>query len=375
MAKNIDTKQHNSLFMSEFSILEDPRRTNKGNFLYPLNEILFLTISAVVSGMKGWSDIELFGKTKLDWLQKYFPYKNGIPSHDVLSKVFSALDSEAFSHSFISWINSISDITKGEVVAIDGKTIRGSGSQEKSAMHIVSAYACENRLCLAQEATEEKSNEITAIPKLLDLMAIKGCVVTTDALGCQKKIAEKIIEKQADYVLMVKDNQKNLKIDIEQSFESLKIKQHNQTIDSGHGRIETRTCEAIDNLSLIKAKLNWKSLLSIIRITSERTDKKTNTTSVAIRYYISSIKANAERMNQIVRDHWKVENNLHWNLDVIFNEDAGLKKKGNSPFNFNIVNKIALTLIEQENNNKMSKNARRFKAALDDKYRELILNL
>ena len=206
-------------------------------------------------------------------------------------------------------------------------------------------------------------------------MAIKGCVVTTDALGCQKKIAEKIIEKQADYVLMVKDNQKNLKIDIEQSFESLKIKQHNQTIDSGHGRIETRTCEAIDNLSLIKAKLNWKSLLSIIRITSERTDKKTNTTSVAIRYYISSIKANAERMNQIVRDHWKVENNLHWNLDVIFNEDAGLKKKGNSPFNFNIVNKIALTIIEQENNNKMSKNAKRFKAALDDKYRELILNL
>ncbi len=375
MANNIDTKTSNSLFMSEFSNLTDPRRTNKGNFTYPLNEILFLTISAVVSGMKGWSDIELFGKSKLDWLQQYFPYQNGIPSHDVLNKVFSALNSEAFSHSFISWINSISDMTKGEVVAIDGKTIRGSGSQGKSAIHIVSAYACENRLCLAQEATEEKSNEITAIPRLLDLMAIKGCVVTTDALGCQKKIAEKIVEKQADYVLMVKDNQKNLKLDIEQSFDSLKIIQHNQTLDSGHGRIEIRTCEAIDDLSLIKARRNWKGLQSVIRISSERIDKKTNTTSKAIRYYISSIKPDAKRMNQIVRDHWKVENNLHWNLDVIFNEDAGLKKKGNSPFNFNIVNKIALTLIEQNKNNKMSKNARRIKAALDDKYRETILKV
>ncbi|RLD71986.1 MAG: ISAs1 family transposase [Bacteroidetes bacterium] len=375
MAKNIDIEPRNSLFMNEFSNLTDPRRTNKGNFIYPLNEILFLTISAVVSGMKGWSEIELFGKSKLDWLQQYFPYQNGIPSHDVLSKVFSALNSEAFSHSFISWINSISDITQGEVIAIDGKTIRGSGSQEKSAMHIVSAYACENRLCLAQEATAVKSNEIIAIPKLLDLMAINGCVVTIDALGCQKKIAKKIIEKQADYVLMVKDNQKNLKIDIEQSFKSLKVSQTDGNLDSGHGRIETRTCEVIDDLSLIKAKLNWKGLQSIIRISSERTDKKTNTTSRAIRYYISSIKPDAIRMNQIVRDHWKIENNLHWNLDVIFNEDAGLKKKGNSPFNFNIVSKIALTLIEQENATKMSKNARRIKAALDDKYRELILKV
>lgn len=375
MAKNIDTESRNSLFMNEFIDLPDPRRTNKGNFTYPLNEILFLTISSVVSGMKGWSDIELFGKLKLDWLQQFFPYENGIPSHDVLGKVFSALDTEAFSKSFTSWINSISDLTEGEVVAIDGKTIRGSGSQDKSAMHIVSAYACENRLCLAQVATEEKSNEITAIPKLLELMAIKGCVVTTDALGCQKKIAEKIIEKQADYVLMVKDNQKNLKIDIEQSFDGLKVKEINETLDSGHGRIETRTCEMIDDLSLIKAKLKWEGLQSIIRITSERTDKKTDTTSKAIRYYISSIKPDAKRMNQIVRDHWKVENNLHWNLDVIFNEDAGLKKKGKAPFNFNIVSKIALTLIEQENSTKMSKNAKRIKAALDDKYREEILKV
>ena len=375
MAKNIDTKEHNSLFMSEFSNLTDPRRTNKGNFTYPLNEILFLTISAVVSGMKGWSDIALFGKLKLEWLQQYFPYENGIPSHDVLSKVFAALNSEAFSECFTSWINSISELTQGEVIAIDGKTIRGSASQERLAMHIVSAYACGNRLCLAQEATEEKSNEITAIPRLLDLMALKNCVVTTDALGCQKKIAEKIVEKQADYVLMVKDNHKNLKIDIEQSFDSLDIKQYDETLDSGHGRVETRTCEVIDDLSLIKAKLEWEGLRSIIRITAERTDKKSKKTSIAIRYYISSLKVDAKRMNQIVRDHWKVENNLHWNLDVIFNEDAGLKKKGNAPYNFNIVNKIALTLIEQQKNNKMSKNAKRIKAALDDKYREEILKV
>ena len=375
MAKNIDTKEHNSLFMSEFSNLTDPRRTNKGNFTYPLNEILFLTISAVVSGMKGWSDIALFGKLKLEWLQQYFPYENGIPSHDVLSKVFAALNSEAFSECFTSWINSISELTQGEVIAIDGKTIRGSASQERLAMHIVSAYACGNRLCLAQEATGEKSNEITAIPRLLDLMALKNCVVTTDALGCQKKIAEKIVEKQADYVLMVKDNHKNLKIDIEQSFDSLDIKEYNETLDFGHGRVETRTCEVIDDLSLIKAKLEWEGLRSIIRITAERTDKKSKKTSIAIRYYISSLKVDAKRMNQIVRDHWKVENNLHWNLDVIFNEDAGLKKKGNAPYNFNIVNKIALTLIEQQKNNKMSKNAKRIKAALDDKYREEILKV
>lgn len=355
--------------------MTDPRRTNKGNYFHPLNEIMFLVISAVISGADGWTSIELFGKTKLTWLRQFLPYEHGIPSHDVLGKLFARLSAKEFTSCFTSWVSSISDLMEGEVIAIDGKTIRNSNddADSKSAIHLVSAFAAENRICLGQEAIHEKSNEITAIPKLLEILAIKGCIVTIDAMGCQKKIAKDIIGENADYILMVKDNQKNLRIQIEDIFETKKNDATNTTTDFGHGRIETRTCDVIDDLSQLDKRKDWENIKSIVRITSERIIKKTQKGSVEKRYYITSLEANASKINNAIRSHWSVENNLHWNLDVVFKEDASLKKKGDSPMNFNIITKIALTLIEREKSTKMSKNAKRLKAALDDKYRMKIL--
>ena len=375
MAKNNKLKTPNYLFMSDFEKMNDPRRTDKGNHIYPLAEILLLVISAVISGADGWTSIELFGRAKLVWLQQFLPYECGIPSHDVLGKLFARLSAKEFSACFTNWIESVADLTEGEVVAIDGKTIRNSNDDicSKSAIHLVSAYASKNRICLGQEAVHEKSNEITAIPKLLDILTIKGCIVTIDAMGCQKKIAEKIISKNANYILMVKDNQKNLRVQIEDSFKTQDSQTTNTTLDFGHGRIETRTCDVINDLSLLDKRKDWKGMNSIVRITSERIIKKTQKESIEQRYYITSLGADAVKINKAIRSHWSVENNLHWNLDVVFKEDASLKKKGDSPTNFNIITKIALTLIEREKSTKMSKNSKRLKAALDDKYRLKIL--
>jgi len=375
MPNKNDSKSTNTLFISSFNKMNDPRRTNKGNHKYPLNEILLLVISAVMSGADGWTSIETFGKVKLAWLQQFFPYNEGIPSDDVLGKLFARLKAQEFTDCFTQWVNSISDLNESEVIPIDGKTIRNSNNDSscKSAIHLVSAYASENMVCLGQEAVSEKSNEITAIPRLLDMLTITGCIVTIDAMGCQKKIAEKIIKKDADYILMVKDNQKNLKVQIEETFEMQKSQNVNITTDFGHGRIETRTCSVINDLSLLDKQKDWEGLKSIIRITSERIIKKTQKESIEQRYYITSLDADAVKINKAVRSHWSIENNLHWNLDVLFKEDASLKKKGDSPINFNIITKIALTLIEREKSTKMSKNSKRLKAALDDKYRMKIL--
>ena len=375
MLNNHESKEYKALYIKHFEKMTDPRRTNKGNYYHPLNEILFLVISAVISGANGWTSIEVFGKAKLVWLRQFLPYEHGIPSHDVLGKLFARLSAKEFTDCFTDLVNSISDLTEGEVVAIDGKTIRNSNddTNSKSAIHLVSAYASENRICLGQEAVHEKSNEITAIPKLLEVLTIKGCIVTIDAMGCQKKIAEDIIGKGADYILMVKDNQKNLKIQIEDSFKTKESHVSNTTTDFGHGRIETRTCDVLDDLSLLEKREDWKNIKSIVRITSQRIIKKTQLESIEQKYYITSLNADATKANQAIRSHWSVENNLHWNLDVVFKEDASLKKKGNSPMNFNIITKIALTHIEREKSTKMSKNSKRLKAALDDKYRTKIL--
>ena len=202
--------KRNVLLEKHFSTLEDPRRTNKGHFYYPLNELLFLVISAVVSGFTDWTSIQIFvfGNAKLGWFRKFFPYTHGIPSHDVIGKLFSRLDPLKFNECFLNWANSIAELTNGEVVAIDGKTICGSGDSEKvhSAIHVVSAYATQNRLCLGQVTVDQKQNEIVVIPEILDLLCLQGCIVTIDAMGCQEEIAGKVIDSKADYVLMVKDN-------------------------------------------------------------------------------------------------------------------------------------------------------------------------
>lgn len=375
--QNSQQKEQSELptFTKHFNSLEDPRRTEKGHYYYSLNEILFLTISAVISGADNWTTIHAFGESKIKWLRKFFPYKKGVPSHDVLGNLFARLDHKEFAKCFTNWINTLSDFTKGEVVAIDGKTIRKSNSKNKlkSALHVVSAYAADNRLCLGQEVVDEKSNEITAIPEILKILEIKNCVVTIDAMGCQTKIAEDIRKKKADYVLMVKGNQQNLKDQVEKLFKINTIADTNTHIDSGHGRIETRTCNVITDLCFFDDKDNWKDLKSVIQINSERHDKASGKTTFETRYYISSLSPTAFEANKIVRKHWAVENNLHWSLDVLFKEDASLKKNGNSAINYNIILKLALALIEQEKSKKASKPIKRLTAALDDKYREKIL--
>jgi len=268
-------------------------------------------------------------------------------------------------------------ITNGEVVAIDGKTICNSDDKStgKSALHVVSAYASKNKLCLGQQVVNEKSNEITAIPELLKILDIQGCIITIDAMGCQKKIAKDIVKKKADYLLMVKDNQKELKEQVEKMFSRENIAKTNKQFDTGHGRAETRTCDVIDDLLFMDVKDQWVGLKSVVRVHSECYNKQTGKTSQQNRYYISSLSADAEKINNAVRSHWSIENNLHWTLDVIFKEDASLKKKGDSAINYNVMTKIALALIEKEKSRKLSKPSKRMTAALDDNYRDLILKV
>lgn len=370
----IASKQKTS-FEASFSSLEDPRRTIKGHYLYPLQEILLLTISAVLSGFKDWTTIQTFGENKLDWLRQFYPYQEGIPSHDVLGKLFKRLNPDVFGECFVDWINQVSSLTEGEVVAIDGKSICGSADSEKpkSAVHIVSAYASDNRVCLGQKAVDTKSNEITAIPKLLELLTIKGCVVTIDAMGCQTGITKDIIKSGADYVLAVKGNQNELFEQVKKMFSIHKPVNTHESVEVGHGRVETRVCQAIDDLTFMDDMASWVKLQSVVRVQSERFFKKNSKTTKDERYYISSLPADAQKLNQIIRQHWSIENNLHWSLDVIFKEDSSLKKKDFSALNFSIINKVALAMLEKDNSVKLSKPRKMAKAALNDEYRTKLL--
>lgn len=362
-----------SLFTRHFSTMEDPRRTTKGNFLHPLTDILFLVISAVVSGADDWETVVLFGENQLEWLRKYGAYKNGIPSCDTLKRVFSALDPQQFNACFMDWTDGICQLEQGEVVAIDGKTIRGT--KEKDLPHIVSAFASGKGLTLGQVKTNDKSNEITAIPELLDLLAITGTTVTIDAMGCQREIAEKIIGKGADYILAVKGNQKTLEQGILDTIALESPEKTDTRHDLDHGRIETRACSVYTDLSHIENREKWAGLKTLARIQTETINKTTGKTGREQRIYISSLGADAENLNISIRKHWSVENNLHWTLDVLFREDASRKRKGNVAENFNIVLKTALAMIVKETTLKKSKKNKRMLAAYDYRYREKILGL
>ncbi len=354
--------------------MKDPRTTYRGNLQHHLVDMIFLVVSAVISGAYDWESIEEFGESKLEWLRKFVPLKNGIPSHDTLGRVFSIIDYQVFNSCFVDWVREVSSLSQGEVVAIDGKRIRGSydTSSNKSAIHIVSAFAAENNVCLGQLKCQEKSNEITTIPKLLELLAIKGCTVTIDAMGCQTKIAQHIIDKGADYILAVKDNQKELNQQVQKIFQIHKPQLEHTETDSGHGRVETRKCSVITNLEFLDNRDDWAGLRSVIKIESERYIKANNSVQKETRFYISSLYENAEAIGGKIRSHWSIENKLHWMLDVSFGEDASRKRKGNSPENFNVISKIALTLLEKNKVKGLSKSKMRLKAALDDDYREIL---
>lgn len=363
--------------------MDDPRCNKRNNVDHPLTEMMFLVISAVVSGMNTWTEIQDFGEEKIDWLRRFFPYQHGIPWHGTLGRVFARLDSEAFGHYFIEWIDSLRGLTNGEVVAIDGKRMRGSYDKAdgKSAIHMVSAYATNSHLCIGQLATAEKSNEITAIPQLLDLLTLEGATVTIDAMGCQKEISRKIMDRKADYILGVKDNQKGLLEQIEKVFNITAAASTHTQHSLGHGRMEQRTCSVISDLQFLDDYKDWPGITSFIRVEAKREMKNTGKTESSTRYYISSKKASAEVFNQQIRSHWAIENKLHWVLDVNFKEDASRKRKGDSAQNFGLISKIALTLIErhrQAGTGKISKTPRsriRTKAALNDRIREKILGI
>lgn len=257
--------------------------------------------------------MESFGKSKEAWLRTILKLPEGIPSHDTFNRVFSLLDPKCLEDGFFRWTRSVANLTEGEVVSIDGKSIRGSRGK-KSIVHMVSAWAGANNIALGQLKVGDKSNEITAIPELLKLLVLKGCIVTIDALGCQKDIASSIIDKEADYILALKSNQGHLLQQTKDSFRFLDAKSVSEEVDAGHGRVETRICSALDDLSMIRQKGEWKNLQSLVRVESERYIKATGDSEKETRFYISSLPADAALLNRSIRSHWGIENSLHYSF-------------------------------------------------------------
>ena len=355
--------------------MEDPRRNITR--LHKLTDIILIGIVSVICGAETWNNVEEYAVAKEDFLRKFLELPNGIPSHDTFNRVFSALDSEQFEACFREWVMSLVELTKGEVVAVDGKTIRGAKSHGKSSpIHMVSAWASECNMVLGQVKTSEKSNEITAIPKLLEILAIADTIITIDAMGCQQEIASKIIDKKVNYILAVKNNQPQLYDDIEHEFRFGKELKTDTTINGDHGRIETRTCTISDHLDELENLDRWKNIKTIVKIESTREFKNSEkNTENAIRYYISNMEIEPCKFQRAIRSHWSIENKLHWTLDVAFGEDASRKRTGNASQNFSILNKMALNLLKNEKTLKVGVKGRRLKAGWDDEYLIKVLNL
>ena len=350
-----------------FAELSDPRVERTREHL--LEEILLMAIAAVLSGAGSWNEIEDYGKAKRAWFKGFLKLPGGIPSHDTFNRVISGLDPAEMERSFSDWVVSIAKLTAGEVVAIDGKALCGTREAgKKTLVHMVSAWASANNLVLAQRKVDDKSNEITAIPRLLDALELSGTVVTIDAMGCQRSIAANIVDKKADYILAVKENQGHLLAEIKDSFQMLAADATAEEIDCGHGRVEQRRCSVIGDLSLLEKASEWASLQGLVRIESERYHKVTGKTEMEIRYYITSLKPDAGRLNRAIRQHWSIENRLHWALDVSFGEDLDRKRAGNAAQNFSLLNRIALNLLKQDKTCKLGIKGKRLKAGWDNEY-------
>jgi predicted transposase YbfD/YdcC len=356
-----------------FSELEDPRRFNRRHRLL---DILVIAICAAICGANSWEHVELFGKAKHDWFRGFLELPHGIPSHDTFGRVFAVLDAEQFQACFMEWIQALERLTQGQIIALDGKTLRRSHDKTigKQALHLLNAWASENGLVIGQRKVSEQSNEITAIPQLLDMLEVAGCIVTIDAIGCQTEIVERIVAKQADYVLTVKENQGRLHQAIRELFDNTKEMQwvtcdYHQTVEKRHGRIEVRECWTTsdpDYLHYLGTLFDWRNLQSIAAIQSERQIGQERT--VKRRYFISSLESNAELLLHAVRTHWEIENKVHWVLDIVFREDDCRVRKGNGAQNFAVLRHIALNLLRREKTAQCSISAKRMKAGWDHDY-------
>lgn len=358
-----------------FGDLPDPRV--EGRCDHKLLDMVIIAICGVLCGADSWVGIETVGKAKESWFREFLELKHGIPSHDTFGYVFAKINHEAFQSRFMRWVESVFKLTKGQVIAIDGKTSRGSHDKAigKDAIHLVNAWASENGIALGQRKVDGKSNEITVIPELLRLLDVSGCIVTIDAMGCQTKIAQTIRDEKADYLLRVKDNQSHLKQDLEdwfaygdsQQFEQMNMDFH-QTTNKTSGRIEIRQCWVVrDPLAFehIRHYDGWTDLNSIVRIQRQRRDGEKLSFDVA--YYISSLSCSAAVILEATQHHWAIENSFHWVLDVTFGEDMSRIRTGESAENMAVLRTIALNLLKQDNS-KSSLRQKRFRAAMDNDF-------
>jgi predicted transposase YbfD/YdcC len=337
-------------FLGYFKDLPDHRQA--GKVMYPLDEVLLLSLLAVLAGAEGFTDIARFGEKKLGLLRRFRPFADGTPSHDHLGDIFATLDAPGFRRCFVAWVAALTK-TPAELIAIDGKTSRRSGRKgSKEAIHMVSAFAARQRLVLAQTKVGEKSNEILAIPALIDMLSIEGALVTIDAMGCQRDIAQKIIDKKADYILALKGNQGTLREDVELFANEQKAKgfsdttvSADETVDGDHGRIETRRVTVVHDVAWLQERHDWPGLKGVVVIDSTReigarTERET-------RYYLTSSAWRAERLGPMVRDHWAVENSLHWVMDMTFRDDECRIRTEHAPENFVTLKHMAANLARK----------------------------
>lgn len=359
-----------------FRKVKDPRieRTKR----HKLIDILIIAILAVICGADSWVDVEMFGNSKIEWLKTFLELSNGIPSHDTFGRVFALINPEEFEKGFMEWVKLIQELTQGQVIAIDGKQMRGSKDLPagKAGIYMVSAWATANQLVLGQRKVDDKSNEITAIPQLLKVLELTGCIVVVDAIGTQTKIAKTIIEQGADYILAVKENQGHLYEDIRDlieedwkyNFEGAPY-HYAKTVNKNHGRIEIRQCWSVSDpeyLANIRDLDRWKGVKSLVMILSERQIGEKR--EVQDRYYITSLENDAQKILQAKRSYWGIENCLHWVLDIAFNEDHSRVRKDHAPQNFAILRHMALNLLKLETTVKAGIKTKRLKCGWDTDY-------